>query len=85
MRRGSEAGEDEVAAKHDGKHARANMWVTHQNLARQKGGKPGYQFKERTRFQAPKAAPAAASTEQAPPTDTAPATAAASPASEASE
>ena len=36
-----------MAAKHDNKHARANMWVTHQNLARQKGGRPGYQFKER--------------------------------------
>jgi len=36
-----------VAAKHDNKHARANMWVTHQNLAAQKGGRPGYQFKER--------------------------------------
>ena len=23
------------------------MWVTHQNLAAQKGGRPGYQFKER--------------------------------------
>lgn len=83
MRRGSEAGEEEVAAKHDGKHARANMWVTHQNLARQKGGKPGYQFKERTRFQAPKPVPAAASTEQ-PPAEAAPAPAA-SPASNASE
>ena len=36
-----------MAAKHDGKHARANMWVTHQNLARAKGGRPHYQFKER--------------------------------------
>ena len=36
-----------MAAKHDGKHARANMWVTHQNLAAAKGGYPGYQFKER--------------------------------------
>jgi len=32
-----------VAAKFDGKHARANMWVTHQNLARAKGGRPHYQ------------------------------------------
>lgn len=31
-----------MAAKHDGKHARANMWVTHQNLARAKGGYPQY-------------------------------------------
>lgn len=36
-----------MAAKHDNKHARANMWVTHQNLAAAKGGYPGYQFKER--------------------------------------
>lgn len=36
-----------MAAKHDGKHARMNMWVTHQNLAAAKGGYPGYQFKER--------------------------------------
>jgi hypothetical protein len=35
-----------VAAKFDGKHARANMWVTHQNLARAKGGRPHYQPKE---------------------------------------
>jgi hypothetical protein len=45
-----------MAAKHDGKHARANMWVTHQNLARQKGGYPGYQFKER-KLPLPKPAP----------------------------
>lgn len=32
-----------MAAKFDGKHARANMWVTHQNLARAKGGRPHYQ------------------------------------------
>jgi hypothetical protein len=36
-----------VAAKHDGKHARANMWVTHQNLAKAKGGRPLYQPKDR--------------------------------------
>lgn len=36
-----------MAAKHDGKHARANMWVTHQNLARAKGGRPGFQFQEK--------------------------------------
>lgn len=74
-----------MAAKHDGKHARANMWVTHQNLAAQKGGKPGYQFKERTRFQAPKVAPAAASAAQQPPAGAAPATAADAPASDTSE
>ena len=33
-----------MASKHDGKKARANMWVTHQNLARSKGGRPGFQF-----------------------------------------
>jgi hypothetical protein len=38
-----------VAAKFDGKHARANFWVTQQNLAKQKGGYPGYQFNERKR------------------------------------
>ena len=43
-----------MAAKFDGKHARANMWVTHQNLARQKGGRPGYQFQERKVPRAPK-------------------------------
>lgn len=43
----TEQGDEEVAAKHDGKHARANFWVTQQNLAKQKGGRPGYQFKER--------------------------------------
>ena len=36
-----------MAAKHDAKKARANMWVTHQNLAAAKGGRPHYQFKER--------------------------------------
>jgi hypothetical protein len=45
-----------VAAKFDGKHARANMWVTHQNLARAKGGRPGYQFQERKVPRAPKGA-----------------------------
>ena len=44
-----------MAAKFDGKHARANMWVTHQNLARAKGGRPGYQFQERKLPRAPKA------------------------------
>jgi hypothetical protein len=32
-----------MAAKHDGKRARENIWVTQQNLARQKGGRPPYQ------------------------------------------
>lgn len=44
---GRKQGEEAVAAKHDGKHARANLWVTQQNLMKQKGGRPGYQFKER--------------------------------------
>lgn len=47
-----------MAAKHDGKHARANMWVTHQNLAAAKGGRHlGYQFKERKIPKLPKGAP----------------------------
>jgi hypothetical protein len=41
-----------VASQHDGKRARENMWVTHQNLARARGGRT-YQPKPR----APKAAP----------------------------
>ncbi len=36
-----------MAAKHDGKRARANMWVTHQNLARSKGGRPGFMWQDR--------------------------------------
>ena len=36
-----------MAAKHDGKKARANHWVMQQNLAKQKGGRPGYQFTEK--------------------------------------
>jgi hypothetical protein len=36
-----------VAAKHDAKKARANFWVMQQNLAKQKGGRPGYQFNEK--------------------------------------
>lgn len=36
-----------MAAKHDGKKARANFWVMQQNLAKQKGGRPGYQFNEK--------------------------------------
>lgn len=31
--------EDEVAAKHDNKRARANFWVMQQNMAKQKGGR----------------------------------------------
>jgi hypothetical protein len=31
--------EEAVASQHDGKRARENMWVTHQNLARARGGK----------------------------------------------
>lgn len=68
-----------MAAKFDGKHARANMWVTHQNLARAKGGRPGYQFQERKVPRAPKGAavtPAAAAEPK--PSDTTGATGAAS-------
>lgn len=36
-----------MTAKHDGKHARAHMWVTTQNLASAKGGRPRYQYKEK--------------------------------------
>jgi hypothetical protein len=36
-----------VAAKHDAKKARANHWVMQQNLAKQKGGRQGFQFSEK--------------------------------------
>jgi hypothetical protein len=36
-----------VTAKFDAKRARENMWVTHQNLARAKGGRPLYAPKHR--------------------------------------
>ena len=53
-----------MAAKHDAKKARANMWVTHQNLARSKGGAPGFMWQPKAprpaKPVAPKAAPAAA-------------------------
>ncbi len=49
-----------MAAKFDGKHARMNMWVTQQNLARQKGGRPGYQFQEKKVPRAARAPSAAA-------------------------
>jgi hypothetical protein len=39
--------EDHVAAKHDAKKARANHWVMQQNLAKQKGGRQGFQFSEK--------------------------------------
>jgi hypothetical protein len=39
--------EDDVAAKHDAKKARANHWVMQQNMAKQKGGRPGFQFSEK--------------------------------------
>ena len=61
-----------MAAKHDGKKARANMWVTHQNLAAAKGGRPLYQFKERKvasqapRPQVPQAKPVATCLDGAP-------------------
>lgn len=44
-----------MAAKHDGKHARANMWVTHQNLARAKSGRPFHEAKSRKGLPPPKA------------------------------
>lgn len=49
------SGEGQVTSKHDGKRARENMWVTHQNLARAKGGRAQAPFKPR----APKGAKAA--------------------------
>ena len=62
-----------MAAKHDNKHARANMWVTHQNLAAQKGGRPGYQFKERkTPFVAKPPSPAPKAVEAQTPAPAAP-------------
>lgn len=35
-----------MASKHDAKRARENMWVTQQNLARAKGGRPLYESKQ---------------------------------------
>ena len=40
-----------MATKHDAKRAQANMWVTHQNLARAKGQKA---YQPRPRVQAVK-------------------------------
>ena len=34
-----------MAAKHDGKKARANFWVAQQNIAKSKGGRPQFQHK----------------------------------------
>ncbi len=68
-----------MAAKHDAKKARANMWVTHQNLARSKGGRPGFSFQEKAPRKARPAAPEVpaavvtdgeAATEKAPADDT---------------
>lgn len=39
-----------MTAKHDGKHARMHMWVTHQNLASAKGGRPHHQYKQKARL-----------------------------------
>ena len=36
-----------MTAKHDGRHAANNLWVTQQNLARAKGGRPQYEAKPR--------------------------------------
>lgn len=53
------------------------MWVTHQNLARAKGGRPGRQFNERQRMPASKPKASAAATPapvaEQPPVDVAPA------------
>ena len=51
-----------MAAKHDGKHARANMKMTHKNIARWMGGRPGRLFQEKkgpptARAKAPPPAP----------------------------
>lgn len=54
-----------MATKHDAKRAQANMWVTHQNLARAKGQK-AYQPKPRVPA-AKKPAPAAPPAEPATP------------------
>lgn len=35
-----------MASKHDAKRARENMWVTHDNLKRSKGGRPRYEGKQ---------------------------------------
>ena len=43
-----------MASKHDGKRAQANMWVTHQNLARAKGARP---FAPKPKKASAKAAP----------------------------
>jgi hypothetical protein len=42
------------------KKARANMWVTHQNLARAKGGHPGFLFTPKPPRPPAKPAPIAA-------------------------
>lgn len=52
-----------MAAKHDGKKARANHWVMQQNLAKQKGGRPGYKFNEKKLPRPAKSAVAPASNE----------------------
>ena len=53
-----------MASKHDAKRARENMWVTHQNLARSKGGRAGFEHRQRKGL--PKAPPVPA---PAPPAD----------------
>ena len=57
-----------MAAKHDAKKARANFWVMQQNLAKQKGGRPGYKFNEKKAPRPAKTAAVPASTD-APKTD----------------
>ncbi len=74
-----------MAAKHDGKHARANIWVMQQNLAKQKGGRPGYQFKERVLPKAAKASAASAASVSPVPSDAPALASTASPESPASD
>jgi hypothetical protein len=47
-----------VASKHDGKKARDNHWVMQQNLAKQAGGRPGFQFTQRKQPKPPVKKPA---------------------------
>ena len=59
-----------MAAKHDAKKARANFWVMQQNLAKQKGGRPGYKFNEKKLPKPTKTAPKADAAPTAEPTST---------------
>lgn len=55
-----------MASKHDAKRARENFWVTQQNLAKQKGGRTGYTFKEKRPKVAPAPKPAPIASEEKP-------------------